>query len=181
MAMPVEGTNTPAWTFGGDPVGELVKVHAPGVSSVDEVARAMGVQRREVLKTRLFRTHTNGPALSSAVDPAWVVAVVRGDCEIDPAKLAAGLLEFFHVNLVDEASIPPDPGLKSAYFGPHVVTRKADAVLVVDFEAAQEGAWVTGSNETDYLVKNFNWFRECGDRLADPRRTAVTDISLTKR
>ena len=178
--MPVEGTKTPAWTFGGDPVAELVKVHAQGIANVDDIARATGVQRREVLKTRLFRTKADGPALSSAVDPAWVVAVVRGDREIDPAKLAAGLLEFFHVNLADEDSMPPDPRLQSAYLGPHVVTRKADAVLIVDFEAAQEGAWVAGSNETDYLVKNFNWFHECGDRLADPRRTAVTDIRLAE-
>ena len=37
-------------------------------------------------------------------------------------------------------------------------------------------AWFAGGNERDYHVANFNWFRDCGDKLADPTRTAVADI-----
>ena len=49
-------------------------------------------------------------------------------------------------------------------------------MLLVDYDAAAHRAWVAGADERDYHVRNFNWFRECGDRLADPRKTAVADL-----
>ena len=55
-------------------------------------------------------------------------------------------------------------------------SRTSRAVLLVDPDAAQGGFWASGANEIDYHVKHFNWFRECGDALADPKKTAVADI-----
>src|SRR5204863_7995818 len=52
----------------------------------------------------------------------------------------------------------------------------AETVVIVDLDAAQDWFWATGANETDYHVKHFNWFRECGDKLADPKKVAVADI-----
>ncbi len=58
--------------------------------------------------------------------------------------------------------------------------RAPDAVMLVDPYAAQGGiAWVAGGNEPDTLAKNFNWFRDCGDRLADPAKVNVADIRLS--
>ena len=73
----------------------------------------------------------------------------------------------------------PEYGKKFAdgFVGPDAGTKLPDAVLIVDPDAVQgERAWVTGANEAGYLVRNFNWFREAGDKLADPTKVLVADI-----
>jgi prolyl-tRNA synthetase len=165
------------WTFGGEPKGELEKVHTPNLPSIEEVGKFMKVKPKNFLKTLVFRTDAKGPAQPSGVNPAWVVAVVRGDHEVNESKLKKAVLENFHVGilpLVDDSAIREKWTI--GFVGPDAAIKAADAVLVVDPDAAQGGFWAAGANETDYHVKYFNWFRECGDKLADPKKTAVADI-----
>jgi prolyl-tRNA synthetase len=63
------------------------------------------------------------------------------------------------------------------FVGPDAAMKLPDAVMIVDPDAAQgEIPWAAGGNEIDVHVRNFNWFRECGDRLADPAKVTVADI-----
>lgn len=63
------------------------------------------------------------------------------------------------------------------YVGPDAAMKENDAVLLVDPDAAQPGFWAAGANEAGWYALNFNWFRECGDRLADLRKTVVAEIA----
>jgi len=177
-------TGSRAWTFGEDPAGELEKVHTPGLTSVAEVAAFFSVPRTAILKTLVFRTDAQGPALSSGVNAKWVVAVVRGDDRVNFTKLANVVRETFHVSPLPLPDESQDAGLNSdwpiGFVGPDAAMRKPDAVLVVDYDAAQGASWVAGASEAEYHVRNFNWFRECGDRLADLRKTAVADIRYAR-
>ena len=165
------------WTFGGEPKGELEKVHTPNLPGIEDVGKFMKVKPKNMLKTLVFRTDAKGPALSSGVNPAWVVAVVRGDHEVNESKLKKVAKEQFQVGL---QPLVDDPAVREkwtiGFVGPDAAIKMADAVLIVDPDAAQGGFWASGGNEADYHVKYFNWFRECGDKLADPRKTAVADI-----
>ncbi len=114
----------------------------------------------------------------------WVVAVVRGDDRVNFTKLVNVVREMFHVTPLPLPNEDQHAGLRAdwpiGFVGPDAAMRKPDAVLVVDYDAAQGASWVAGASEIDHHVRNFNWFRECGDRLADPRKTAVADIRYAR-
>lgn len=165
-----------AWTFGGDPLGEYELVATPATDP-SAVASALGVQAGQILLTRVFRTTARGPALASGVDPTWALAVIRGDQTLDLQKLSQAVREHFQVDVIPEEYPTAADRFELGYVGPHAAMKAPEAVLIVDPAAAQNGFWIAGGNEPCRFVRNFNWFRECGDRLADPRKTAVAEIA----
>jgi prolyl-tRNA synthetase len=146
------------------------KVHTPNLASVDEVCAFLKIPPRQILKTLVF--HATSP-----IPVRWVVAVVRGDHQVNPWKLAraAEALGVTSVRLVDSPEVRQRFAI--GFVGPDAGTNTPDAVLIVDPDAAQgDVAWAAGANEADSHVRNFNWFRDAGDRLADPAKVLVADI-----
>lgn len=137
----------------------------------------MKVKTKNLLKTLVYRTDATGPTQESGVNPRWLVAVVRGDHEVNESKLKKAAAEKFdlqNITMVDDPEVRAEWVI--GYIGPDAASRNKQAVMLVDPDAAQGGFWATGANETDYHNKHFNWFRECGDSLADPKKTAIADI-----
>jgi prolyl-tRNA synthetase len=165
------------WTFGGDPTGALEKVHTPHLPSIEEVGKFMKVKPKNILKTLVFRTGNVGPLVENGTNPKWLVAVVRGDHEVNETKLAKSAREQFGI---DSISLQDTPEVRTAwaigFVGPDAAVKALDTVVLVDPDAAQGGFWTAGANEIDYHVKHFNWFRECGQSLADLKKVAVADI-----
>jgi prolyl-tRNA synthetase len=164
-------------TFGGDPTGPLEKVHTPGLPGCEEAGKFMKVKLKNLLKTLVFRTDATGPASESGVNPRWLVAVIRADHEVNESKLKKEAEEKFgiqHFAMVDDPEVRENWVI--GYIAPDAAIKNKAAVLLVDPDAAQGGFWATGANEADYHYKHFNWFRECGDALADPKKTAIADI-----
>ena len=161
------------YNLGGQPHGDLEKVHTPGSHTIDEVASFLGIRTDSVLKTVIYQA---GPAGEAAFAPKWIVAVVRGDHEVNEGKLAAAAATFN----AGWISLSDNDELRSrfavGYVGPDAAMKEYHAVLIIDPDAAQDRAWVAGANELNYHVRNFNWFRDVGDRLADPTKTLVADI-----
>lgn len=158
------------WAFAGEPAGPLEKVYTPGMASVEEVCAFLKILPRRILKTLVFAT-------ASPIPVNWVVAVVRGDHQVNVWKLARAAAELgaSNLRLVDSPEVRRR--FTIGFVGPDAGTKTPDAVLVVDPDAAQgDIAWAAGANEVDYHVRNFNWFREAGDRLADPGKVLVADI-----
>lgn len=174
-------TGPRTWTFGGDPAGELETIPTPDVTTVGDVARFLRVNDSDVLKTMVFRATpsaewTGYETPENLTTPQWVVAVVRGDHEVNVSKLAAAVREEFHITSITLATDADAGEFAFGYVGPDAAIRKVRAALVVDPDAAQDRPWIAGANEIGYHVRNFNWFRECGQPLADPRKVAVADI-----
>ena len=155
-----------AHTFAAEPTGALEKVHTPNLPGIEEVGKFMKVKPKNMLKTLVFR----------AADK-WVVAVVRGDHDVNEGKLKKAVRERFGI---DEIAMVDNPQVRESwaigFCGPNKAAERGDTVLVVDPDAAQGGFWATGANEVDHHVKHFNWKRECGEALSDPKKTAVADI-----
>ena len=163
-------TGSRPWSLAGEPIGQLEKVHTPGASSIESVCAFLQIAPRQILKTLVFQA-------KSPIPVNWVVAVVRGDHQVNQRKLAraAEAMGVTHIELVDSPKVRQKFAI--GFVGPDAGTKVPDAVLVVDPDAAQGvRPWAAGANETDFHVKNFNWFRDCGDRLADPTKTLVADI-----
>jgi len=166
-------TGPRAHDFSGEPLGELEKVHTPGMASIGDVATFMKVKPVNFLKTIVFDR-------GEAEAPRWVAAVVRGDHEVNEGKVrdAVG-----GVALADEAEARA-AGFTIGFVSPASVRGRSDAMLVVDPDAAQgmDAArgkamfWAAGADEVDHHVKFFNWRRELGDALDDASRVRVADI-----
>jgi prolyl-tRNA synthetase len=166
----VAPTDDRPWSFAGEPAGPLEKIHTPGLLSIESVCEFLKIAPRQFLKTLVF-------SATSPIAIRWVVAVVRGDHQIDERKLADAARAMGVTSLA--IADPPEMRRTFAvgYVGPDAGTKTPDAVLIVDPDAAQgEIAWAAGANEADHHVRNFNWFREAGDKLADPTKVMVADL-----
>ena len=182
--------------FGGEPTGELQKVHTPNLPGIEEVGKFMKVKPDRMLKTIVFENlewvederrrsveHERREKESDTITPAtgaytnrppvrWVLAVVRGDHEVNEGKVksAAG----FSVSLASDSSARA-AGFAIGYVSPRAAMATG-ALVLVDPDAAQPGFWATGADEADHHVKHFNWKREMGDLLGDESRVRVADI-----
>ena len=160
---------TRAHTFDAEPTGALEKVHTPNLPGIEDVGKFMKVKPKNMLKTLVFG--------ASGSDSKWVVAVVRGDHDVNEAKLKKAVKEKFGITGI---AMTDSPDVRQAwsigFVGPDAATRKSDAVLVIDPDAAQGGFWATGANEIDHHVKHFNWKRDAGSGVNDPKKTIVADI-----
>jgi len=165
-----------AWSFDGAPIEELEKVHTPNLPGIEGVAEFLGVSSASMLKTIVF--HRAEPPEG---EPEWVLAVVRGDHEVNEGKVrdeAGG-----DVSLADDRAAR-EAGFAIGYVSPRAAPGQGSgggslckALLLVDPDAARgDGDWATGADEPDHHVRHFNWRREMGDALEDPERVRVVDI-----
>ena len=128
-----------------DVAAQLQRIHTPGAASMEQVCAFLHVASQQMIKTLVF-------ARSEAAGGGFAVACVRGDHEVNEAKLRRLV---GHVQLADDAAARA-AGFVIGFVGPHVVNQTG-AQLVIDPDALAMTAAVTGANETDYHVTNFNW------------------------
>jgi len=158
------------FTLSAEPTGALDKVHTPNLPGIEDVGKFLKVKPKNMLKTLVFSAQSSTPT-------QWLIAVVRGDHEVNEAKLARIAKEKFGITSVSLADTPATKeNFAIGFVGPDAAIKHPRAVLLIDPDAAQGGFWASGANEIDYHVKHFNWFRECGDQLANPAKVAVADI-----
>ncbi|MEM1027061.1 MAG: proline--tRNA ligase [Planctomycetota bacterium] len=146
----------------GEPTGDLEPVETPGCPGIDDVVTFFKKKLGSKLATKnMLKT------LVCKSDTGWVLSVVRGDHELNEAKLRQATHP--SVQLAEEAQARA-AGFVIGFVGPHVAVDRDDIEVIVDPDAAQAGFWVTGGNQPDTHVKHFNWKRELGEE--DKRRYA---------
>jgi len=149
------------------PSGELTVVHTPNLPGIEEVGKFMKVKPERMLKTVVFR-----PTFAGAASQ-WVLAVVRGDQEVNQGKvkaLAGGPVELADIEAAKKA------GFAIGYVSPKVVNTVPGVLLLIDSDAAQGGFWASGADQADHHVKHFNWRREVGAKLDDTAIVRVGDV-----
>ncbi len=119
---------------------DLEMVHTPGLKTVDEVSGHLKIFPDRLIKTLIYST-----------DRENVVALVRGDHELNEAKLKR-MLEAEWVGLADEETVRKVTGGPSGFSGP--VGLKARIVADYAVESVSNG--VTGANEADMHFINVN-------------------------
>ena len=153
------------WSFDGAASDELTKHHTPGMPGIDLVVGHLGTNAAGMLKTIVFERVLKDPNKTK-----YVLAVVRGDHEVNEAKVRDAVGS--GVKLADEKKAKGD-GLALGYVSPCRSGKLAGATLVVDPDAAQANAWATGADEMDHHVTGWYWSRDLG---VDLEKAKVADI-----
>ena len=150
----------------GEPTGERDTVHTPELKTIDEVGKFLKVKAPNFLKTLVFQ-HADG---------SWVIAVVRGDHDLNENKLKA--LAGQDITMEFDLAAAEAAGFAIGFVGPDAIVGKSNVTLYVDHDAAAAQFWAAGANETDYHVKHFNWQRDVVAPLGDTaeKTLLVADI-----
>ncbi|GAC1351229.1 MAG: proline--tRNA ligase [Polyangiales bacterium] len=128
----------------------MAKVHTPGKSSIGDVAGFLKTDVTTFLKSLLYVTP----------DSTVVMACVRGDHEVNEAKLAR-VLGVPEVHLATEAVIEKATGAKVGYAGPVGFKGR----VIADPLGAEIVNATTGANERDHHLTGVNLTR--GDYTAE--------------
>jgi prolyl-tRNA synthetase len=160
----------PTGTLTEAPSGDLTEVHTPNLPGIDEVGKFMKVKPDRMLKTIVFIA----PPEKEGGPTRWIVAVVRGDHEVNEGKVKA-------LAGVSSVELAPVEAAKAAgfavgYVSPRVVNTVANVTLLIDADASGGGFWASGADKPDHHVKHFNWRREVGAVLDDRLKVKVGDV-----
>ena len=117
------------------------EVHTPNVGSIEAVCAFLKTKPADMIKTLIF-----------SADKDVIVALVRGDHEINPEKFTQ-TLGGKHNELATPEIIEKITGAKVGFAGPMGLAGKVSK-LIIDHAVAAMAIGVTGANKTDYHVKN---------------------------
>ena len=117
------------------------QVHTPNVGTIEAVCDLLKTKPEDMIKTLIYNA-----------DGEIIVAVVRGDHELNPEKFNV-ILNGKHNELADEKTINNITGAAVGFAGPIAIAEKVDRVII-DHAVAAMTAGVAGANKTDYHVKN---------------------------
>ncbi len=124
---------------------EMQEVATPGKHAVEDVARFLKVAPKRLVKTLIYETE-KGP----------VVALVRGDREVNEIKLA-NHLDVQNLTLASEEKVRAVTGAPVGFAGP---VGLKDVRMVGDIGVRGMTNFVTGANKADAHLTNVNWGRD---------------------
>ena len=121
-------------------MSELVKVSTPNKQSIEEVAEFLNLPMDKTVKAMVFK-----------VDGNYVIALIRGDYEINDVKLK-NILKASEIELASNEEIEKIGLLKGFIGGVGI----KDIKIVADLTVKNMKNYVTGANEADYHFINTN-------------------------
>jgi prolyl-tRNA synthetase len=136
------------------------KVHTPGHGRIEDIANFLKLPKESFLKSLVY-----------VADKRPILAVVRGDHEINPVKLAraVGAAE---VELGSPSEVEKLTRAAVGFAGPVGFSGR----IIVDRDAASVGDGATGANETDYHFVHVSYGRDFEGELADLRNVVDGDL-----
>ena len=167
--------------FAGEPSGTLEEVSTPSCPGIEDVAKLMKVKPANMIKTVVFQPDLL-PEAAAAHSVKFVVAVVRGDHDVNEGKVRD--LAGVKLKLADPAAARA-AGFEIGYVSPRSAVNKPGVVLLIDRDVAigfddakAKGCfWVTGGDKKDVHVKHFNWERDLG---IDPVKAVAERVTVFK-
>lgn len=142
-----------------DVQNEMTKIATPNVHTIEELAAFLKVDATKLVKTVVFMA-----------DEAPVIALVRGDYEVNDVKLK-NFLEVDNLALATEADTKKFLGASFGSLGPVGVT--ADIKIIADENIQNMVNFTVGANADGYHLTNVNLDR-------DFKATALADIRVAK-
>ncbi|MBO8170979.1 MAG: proline--tRNA ligase [Bacillaceae bacterium] len=141
----------------------LEKVHTPDARTVEQIRDFFNISEQQIIKSLMYK-----------VDEQYVLALVRGDHELNDLKLK----NLFGGNVIEMATdrdVQTLMGTPTGFMGPVDVNR--DKIKVVADHAVKYMVnAVTGANEQDYHYQNVNVERDFTvDQYADIRNITEKD------
>jgi len=172
------------------PLEPLTEVHTPGVGKVDDVCRFLGTTPAQMIKTLVYDVRALRRRGQEELEwIGWIVALVRGDHEVNENKLLRTVKAALPDDLVlsfalaTPHSIEKLTGAAVGFAGPHGLAEHVEK-LIIDRNVAVMHDAFSGANRTDYHVRGVNPGRDFpldGPKavVADIRRVVDGDLSPT--
>jgi len=129
----------------------LERVPTPGRSTIADVAALLGVPAAGLVKTLIYETDRGD----------LVVAVVRGDREINEVKLQNAVPEALHLRLAPEERVRELTGAPAGFAGP--IGLRGAAILLGDLSAREMRGFACGANEADAHLVHVDWQRDAAE------------------
>ncbi|UDQ99116.1 proline--tRNA ligase [Lentisphaerota bacterium WC36G] len=156
---------TANWIYNTDEeVIPLEKVHTPDAKTIEEVADFLNISQEHTAKAVFYVTD----------EEQLVLAVIRGDIEVNEAKLKNVILNA-NLNFANDEQIRAI-GCEPGYASPLDIDFEK-VTVVFDNSVAKSINLVAGANEADYHYKNFNFSR---DVKVDTDKYIVADIATVR-
>ena len=146
--------------------GEPLEVHTPGMKTIEDVARFLGVSPKNKIKTLALmidskeeRTGEGARAHTSQPGSRAVVVLMRGDHQLNEAKLSTALAGK-ETRPMQEDEILQLFKSPAGFLGPlgidwaKSLDETSKAVLLVDKALEGRANVIAGANKEDYHVKN---------------------------
>jgi prolyl-tRNA synthetase len=148
----------PVQDLSPDGDGRPLEVHTPGQKTIEEVARYLGVSPRNKIKTLALMIDSTDPK-SGKASPRAVVVLVRGDHQLNEAKLSTALAGK-ETRPMQEEEIRQLFRSPAGFLGPLGVewAKSLDdgnkPILLLDKALEGRTNLIAGANKEDYHVKN---------------------------
>lgn len=141
----------------------LEKVATPGAASIADLAQFLGVPESRTAKAVFMVASLAGTDSAPGVD-RFIFAIVRGDMEVNEAKLANALGAHLGAALTDlrpatDAEIQA-VGAVPGYASPIGLPPRLDFIIVVDDLIPASPNLVAGANEEGYHLRHTNYGRD---------------------
>jgi prolyl-tRNA synthetase len=149
--------------------GTPLEVHTPGMKTIEDVARFLGVSPKNKIKTLalMIDSSTDGDArapknqsgLTDKIGSRPVVVLVRGDHQLNEAKLSTAL-SGKETRPMEEEEIQQLFGSPAGFLGPlgidwaKSLADNKGPILLVDHALEGRTNLIAGANKQDYHVKN---------------------------
>ncbi len=130
-----------------EPEAALELVSTPQKKTIEEVSTFLGLPEEKLVKTLVYNTESG-----------FVVALVRGDREINDVKLLNRLPNAQHLELASEERLTRELGLPAGFVGP--VGLGDDVLLLADHSVEGLLNFACGANLPDQHQTNVNWGRD---------------------
>jgi prolyl-tRNA synthetase len=159
----LEVATSPPYPRRGPDLSQLLpreRLHTPGHGGIDDVVAFTKLPKTSFLKSLVY-----------VAGEQTVLAVVRGDHEVNEVKLARAL-GVAEVRLASGDEVRRATGASVGFAGPVGF----GGTLVVDRDAASVSDGVTGANETDYHLLHVAYGRDFDGQVADIRSVVDGDL-----
>lgn len=139
--------------------GKPLEVHTPGQKTIEEVARYLGVSPKNKIKTLALMMDGSTGEGGRASKPRAVVVLMRGDHQLNEAKLSTALAGQ-QTRPMQEEEIRQVFKSPAGFLGPLGIDWSkglddvAKPILLVDTALQGRANLIAGANKEDYHVKN---------------------------
>jgi prolyl-tRNA synthetase len=139
--------------------GKPLEVHTPGQKTIEEVARYLGVSPKNKIKTLALMIDGSTGDRAQASKPQGVVVLMRGDHQLNEAKLSTAL-SGKETRPMQEEEIRQLFKSPAGFLGPLGIDWSkglddvAKPILLVDTALQGRTNLIAGANKEDYHVKN---------------------------
>jgi prolyl-tRNA synthetase len=152
------------WGEADPPTAEpLRRVPTPGRTSIAEVTALLGLPPERFVKTLVYETDQG----------ELIVAMVRGDREVNEVKLQNAVPDALHLRLASEERVRELTGAPVGFAGP--IGLRGPARRLADASVRGLSGFVAGANAADEHLTGVDWRRDLG---GGPDGIEWTDLVL---